>query len=219
VRYNVKSADDNFEIYDVVADPKQTRNLALDRASATLQRKLQETALQSRRPDSTAPRPYDAVLVPALATTVTATGVDWRAYAGPFPWVPDFAALTPVATGTMSRPDPAGVPPSAAAGLLFTGRLIIPADGEYTFYLTTYTGAILRLHAATLIDADFGYAHGTEKSASIRLRSGPHPFRLSLLQEGVHAPALLLEWSGPGFARQPIPARAFVRVPAAAAHR
>ena len=219
VRYNVKSADDKFEIYDVVADPKETKNLALDPASAALQRKLQETALQSRRPDSTAPRPYDAALVPALATTVTVTGVDWRAYAGPFPWVPDFAALTPVATGTMSRPDPAGVPPSAAAGLLFTGRLIIPADGEYTFYLTTDTGAILRLHAATLIDADFGYAHGTEKSASIRLRAGPHPFRLSLLQAGVHAPALLLEWSGPGFARQPIPAGAFVRIRANAAHR
>ena len=30
VRYNIQSANDDFEIYDVVNDPKETRNLAAD---------------------------------------------------------------------------------------------------------------------------------------------------------------------------------------------
>jgi len=207
VRYDVKGTSDPFEIYDVVADPKETKNLASDPGYAAMQTRLQAIALRSRRPDPAAPRPYDVAPVPALddMAGMPPAGLAWQAFAGEFPWVPEFATLHPVASGRSPRPDVQAPEFADATGLLFTGCLQVPSDGEYTFYLTTGTGAALRLHEATVIDADFGYVGGTEKRATIRLAAGLHPVRLSCLR-GKHAPAwLTLEWSGPGLPRQPIP--------------
>ena len=148
----------------------------------------------------------------AFVVAATSAGVAWSVYAGAFPWVPDFSALTPAAYGTAPRLD---VNVGAAAkdcGLFFTGYLTVPADGDYTFTLTTDTAALLRLHDATVIDADFGHQRGTEKAAKIRLQAGSHPFRLAYVHSGNVAPLLRLEWSGPGFARQPIADAAFAHL-------
>ena len=214
VRYDVKSATDSFEIYNVVTDPKQAHDLATDPAYAETQRRMHAVALQSRRPNSSAPRPYDEALVPALALGDRATqaGVEWRSYAGTFPWVPDFSALKPMASGTTPGPDPMRTSRDRANGFRFTGCLVVPADGEYMFYIKTDTGAVMRLHDATILDADFGYAGGTEKSARVRLQAGLHPFRLFTIHGKDTAPSLVLEWSGPGLERQPIPDNAFVHV-------
>jgi arylsulfatase A-like enzyme len=207
VRYDVKSAADPFEIYDVAVDPKETKNLAQEPGYAAVQTRLQAAALRSRRPDAAAPRPYDAAPVPALDPGAEAPppGLAWQAYVGDFPWVPDFATLTSVASGRSPRPDLQAPKIAGATGVLFTGCLQVPAEGEYTFYLTTDAGAELRLHEATVLDADFGYAGGTERRATIKLAAGLHPVRLSCLH-GKSAPTrLTLEWSGPGLPRQPIP--------------
>ncbi|MEN9404392.1 MAG: hypothetical protein RL091_3095 [Verrucomicrobiota bacterium] len=207
VRYDVKSAADPFEIYDVAADPKEVKNLAPEPGYAAVQTRLQAIALRSRRPDATAPRPYDAATVPALDGLAGAPppGLVWQTYAGDFPWVPDFATLKHVASGRSPGPDLHALEMAGAPGVLFTGCLQIPAEGEYTFYLTTDTGAELRLHEATVIDADFGYAGGTEKRATIKLAAGLHPVRLSYLHRKSAPAQLRIEWSGPGLPRQPIP--------------
>ena len=72
-------------------------------------------------------------------------------------------------------------------GLEYTGYLNVPADGTYTFYLTTDSRAFLRLHDAALIDADFGYAGGTEVSATIPLKAGYHALRLAYAHGAVAA--------------------------------
>jgi hypothetical protein len=89
--------------------------------------------------------------------------------------------------------------------------LNVPADGDYTFHLAADTGAVLRLHEATLIDADHGYTGGTEKMATIRLQAGLHPFQLSSIHGHSSARLLRLEWSGPTFARQPVAGAALRR--------
>lgn len=207
VRYDVQGAADPFEIYDVTADPKETRDLARDPGYAAVQSRLQAIALRSRRPDTTAPRPYDAAPVPALAQPAAPPppGLVWQAYAGDFPWVPDFATLTAAASGRTPRPDLLAPELADATGVLFTGFLQVLTEGDYTLYLTTDTGAELRLHEATVIDADFGYAGGTEKHATIRLAAGLHPIRLSCLHGRSSPGRLKLEWSGPGFTRRSIP--------------
>jgi Arylsulfatase A and related enzymes len=212
VRYDVQSADDEFEIYNVIDDPGETKNLSADPRLAHLRRELKDAALRHRRPEESAPRPYDGALVPALAPVKTAEGVSWRHYRGSFPWVPDFAGMTPAASGSALRPDLANVPGRGDGGVLFTGYLQAPTDGEYRFYLKADTGAVLRIHDAMVLDADYGYSSGSERSATIRLQAGLHPFRLAGIhrsEEGVSFTTL--EWSGPGFSRQPVPPAAFFR--------
>jgi arylsulfatase A-like enzyme len=209
VRYNISSHTNEFEIYDVVNDPKQTVNLAANPAFAVLQQQMKDRVLQLRRPDPDAPRPYDNDLVPPVVISSIAAGVEWRAYAQAFPWVPQFTGLAATDSGVTNRPTLNVRPRDNDIGLLFKGYLSVPADGNYTFYLSADTGALLRIHDATVIDADFGYAGGTEVSGLIKLKAGLHPFRLHYARGTKGTPALNLSWSGPGVAKQSIPDSAF----------
>jgi arylsulfatase A-like enzyme len=211
VRYDVKSARDDFEIYNVAADPQETRNLAPEPGFAALEIRMKAKALQARRVTADTPRPYDAEPVPPVAPAATIPGLSWRYFEGAFPWVPDLEAFSPASAGTaplltieMRRRD-------ADFALLFAGYVGVPADGDYTFSLRANTGALLRLHEATVVDADFGYPVGTERSGTIKLQAGLHPIRVYYLHVAGGAPTLELTWSGPGLARQPIPADAFRR--------
>mgnify|MGYP005851782133 CR=1 FL=1 len=57
VRYDVQSADDDFEIYDLLRDPGETQNLAAGDALAKVQAEMKARVLQVRLPDPAAPRP------------------------------------------------------------------------------------------------------------------------------------------------------------------
>ena len=207
VRYDVKAQADPFEIYKVSSDPQQLKNLAQDLPE--LAARLKATALQVRRPDFEAPRPWDGELVPAMAVKRTHPGIRWKAYEGAFPWVPDLETLQAKTQGLSAQPDLTRRTRENNIGMLFTGFLRIPTDGEYTLYLSTDSGASLRIHDATVIDADFGYRSGKELQSSIRLKAGPHPFRLYYARRASDKPYLNLAWTGPGIEKQPIPMTAY----------
>ncbi len=213
VRYDIQSAADPFEIYHVTTDPRESVNLAASQPA--LQEQFQALSLQARRPNPSAPRPYDQELVPALPPGPWLPGVHWQAYTGDFPWVPDFATLTPVAAGTAARPGLDPLPPAPGAGLYFTGALQIPTAGDYTFYLETAGGAVLRLHDATVINADFDQpADPATRRGSIRLQAGLHPFRLYYARAHPPGqPARKWYWSGPGLPKALIPPTAFRQRP------
>ncbi len=213
VRYNVASAADDFRIHDTLADPQETTDLAGTSAFFTaLQQKMKDRVLQVRRPSGGVTRPYDSALVPAVQPGSTVPGLDFAAYEGAFPWVPDVTGLPPVTTGQSTGIDLAVRPREADVALHFTGWLVVPSDGTYTFHLTTDARAFLRLHDAAVIDADFPYTPGSEVSASVNLAAGRHPIRLTYARgSGGGTPSLSLEWSGPGLVRQAIPAANLVR--------
>jgi hypothetical protein len=119
--------------------------------------------------------------------------------------------LTPVAGGQTNLPTLTVRPRDENVGILFSGFIEAPADGDYTFYLKSDTGALLRIHGATVIDEDFGYDGGSERSASIRLKAGKHPFRLYYSRRTNGVPKLQWDWSGPDMARQSVPASALFR--------
>ena len=211
VRYNVLSHTNNFEIYDVTHDLKQATNLALLPAYAGLQQQMKDRVLRLRRLDSSAPRPYDSELVPSVSASPVTTGVEWKASTQTFPWVPELTTFTASSNGNTNRPTVGVRPRDNDIGLLFTGYLLAPADGDYTIYLTADTGAFLRIHDAVVIDADYGYMSGNEVSGTIKLRAGLHPFRLYYARGSVGTPSLDLSWSGPGFTKQSMPDSAFRR--------
>ena len=209
VRYDIQSQADPFEIYNVDVDFKETNNLA--GKMPALEQKMKAEVLQVRRPNDSAPRPYDNELVPALTVPETRSGVEWEAFEGNFPWVPDFEMVQSAHNGFSPQPDLSKRTRENNIGMFFTGYLKIPQNGDYIFYLSADTGALLRIHDATVVDADFGYVGGTEVSGSIKLQAGLHPFRLYYARRDKGTPALTFSWSGPGFSKEPIPANVFVR--------
>ncbi|EEF61690.1 sulfatase-like hydrolase/transferase [Pedosphaera parvula] len=209
VRYNVTSHADNFEIYNLAKDPGERMNLATRPEFAALQQKMKDTVLQLRRPDVNARRPYDQELVPAVSIASLKPGITWSSYKGNFPWLPELTMLHASSTGITNHPTIAIQQHETGTGLLFTGYLDVPTDGEYTIYLGADTHALLRIHEATVIDEDFGYSANTEKSGVIRLKAGKHPFRLYYATQTKSSPSLSFSWSGPGIEKQPIPDTTF----------
>lgn len=220
VRYDVKSSEDNFEIYNVVNDPGERHNLAATNAKvklpeviqnisiAALQQMMKDKVLQMRRPDTAAARPYDTALIPATDHVKVESGIKWKEYKGVFPWIPQVARLQPSASGDADRViinrkmNRNGI-------LYFEGYIRVPADGKYIFYLKPGTKALLRIHDAMVIDADYHHGTDTMYSSSTLLKKGLHPFRL--YYEEQKGASLDWQWEGPQIPRQPIPKEVFFR--------
>ncbi len=209
IRYNIADDDSTpFKIYDVAKDSHEGADLT-GKPGIPTQADFQASMLQARRANPTAARPYDNELVPSSGLAPGQPGVSWKAFEKAFLWVPSFGAATPFASGITAAPSVSVRTRDTNIGLEFTGFLNVPADGDYTFFLDADTGAFLRLHKAQLLDADFGYTGGTEKSATIKLKAGLHPFTLGYRRGTAGSPALALSWSGPSLAKEAIPASAF----------
>ncbi|MBB6108320.1 Arylsulfatase A [Mucilaginibacter lappiensis] len=181
VRYAIKTADDDFEIYNAVNDPKEISNLASKPGYAKIQEAMKAKVLQVRHADAEAPRPYDTVPVPAdKVEGRLLPGLFWEYYAGKFPWVAKTDGLTANSTGTSKNitGNEAGHKPGMVC---YHGFIKIPADGHYTFSLQVSGKAYLRLHEATLIDADFGYQPGTVLTQTVNLKEGAHAIALYYL--------------------------------------
>lgn len=212
VRYDVKSADDDFEIYNVAEDPSEAKNLAEGGSMGDLQRQFKAMALQSRMPNDSAKRPYDDAPIPAV-NIAGARGVTLRQYDGDWKWLPKFETMQPgaksLATNIPTHITDAPIEPN---GAMYTGYINIPAEGEYTFAITSDGPSFLRIHDCAVIDADFGHAAGVTVEGRIKLAKGLHPFRLYYAKEsGKKAPPQLkFEWSGPGIDRQVVPAAAMM---------
>jgi hypothetical protein len=197
VRYNVKSADDNFEIYDLARDPQESNNLADNPEFAPVQAAMKARVLQVRVPNASAPRPYDAALVPPTEQGMTTrSGLTWSLYQGDWPWLPDFRTLTPVRQGTCQRVEVSVVEARPSGGVAFNGFFHAPRDGEYTFTITSDTGAMLFLHDIRVIDEPMKHAAGTF-SGSVRLKAGWHPLRLYYRHAGGQKPELKLTGCAP----------------------
>ncbi|YCM42264.1 sulfatase-like hydrolase/transferase [Verrucomicrobiaceae bacterium 227] len=207
IRTAIASGATDFEIYDVTTDPGQGNNLA-----ATLpevQAQMKEIALRGRRPGQGAARPYDAANIPAVVINAE-PGLKYAAYEGFFQWVPELRDLTASASGSVNEINAMAHRSRAEnLGLLYEGFINAPADGAYSFSLTTDTGANFFIHDAHLIEDDFTH-DGSEKSGTINLQAGLHPFRLYYRHIAGEA-ELQLSWSGPGFSKTELDASALFR--------
>ncbi len=211
LRYDIKSHNDHFEIYDVLQDPQQTQNLADDPKLATLQQKMKDKVLGSRIPNTTALRPYDNVLVPAVDEVETKNGISWKSFKGEFPWVPEVATLAQYEEGVVDQLNGTVNSGNDSGAMFFEGFIRVPLDGDYTFYLSANLAAFLRIHDAAVVDADYEYFQNSPKSGSIKLKAGLHPYRIYFKSPRRGKSSLKLEWSGPNLERETIPANAFFK--------
>ena len=87
--------------------------------------------------------------------------------------------------------------------LRFTGSLLVPASGRYTFYLTSDDGSRLYIGDNNVINHDGLHGMST-KAGSIDLPAGAHPIEVTYFDNG-GGDGLRFEWAGPDFKRTTIP--------------
>ncbi len=196
VRYNILSHEDDFEIYDVTADPGQRTNLAAQMPE--LQTALKARVLRLRRPNASATRPYDDVPIPSLTAEVKEPKLQWQFYAGKFDWVPIEYGLTSTASGTASSFDLPSELSDQAGVIVYRGHLHVKESGRYRFELNSSSNAIIRLHEACLIDADAKDNTGETSQAEVVLAKGQHPITVRVLQTPGNN-NFDLRWAGPHF--------------------
>jgi arylsulfatase A-like enzyme len=205
VRYDVRSQDDNFEIYDVAKDPGQRRNLAS--SMSDIQKRMKDRVLQIRRPDSTAPRSYmDSQPIPPIApAAATVAGLEMRTVPTDMPWPVHQDAVKGVSPVFVMSPKETPVSAGSNRGVVFQGWIEVPEEGSYRFSLPDGCKAVLKLHEATVLDTDRGPG-----ADDVRLAAGRHPLTLSVLMND-KSPAPLLMWSVDGGQAKPIPAENLTR--------
>lgn len=194
VRYDIKSAEDDFEIYDVVKDPQEINNLALQAGFEKMQKKMKASVLQLRRADAEAARPYDNALIPsATVTGKLSPGLIQQFFEGDFPWVISEKGLK-AKKQSVSMSINTAVNTNKNGMILYTGFIKVPSDGKYNFSMQTSGKAYVRLHQASLFDADFGYQKDKELTKNVFLKAGFHPVSVYLLQNSGVNNTTTIKW-------------------------
>ncbi|SHK28796.1 Arylsulfatase A [Rubritalea squalenifaciens DSM 18772] len=211
VRYNIGSHSDDFLIYDVVNDSKETTDLN-GQSGVPSQQDFKNAVLRVRRAGSGYGRPYDSAQIPPLTPSPVTNGLVYRSYEESYPWVPQFETNSASNSGDTLTLDLTKRTRDDDIGIEFTGYLDVPSSGTYKFYLNTDGKAIVRLHDALLIDADFNYSSGSEvNSGNIPLQAGKHPISIRYIHSDTTSHSLNLLWEGPSISKQAIPASQYYR--------
>ncbi len=183
IRYNIRSADDDFEIYDVEADRDEAHNLAeLSAEMKRLQTQMKTRVLQIRSPNASAERPYDDAVVPASEIVDSDLEV-FRCD------LPDRVSYVPAVNGVLEPPS-ACVVSGEHEGLTFTaprpgiyqihGVFEVSSEGAFSVHAKSDSACFLRLHEAHAIDLQ---SSGETSSAKRSLAEGRHPFTLTIRAE------------------------------------
>ncbi len=209
VRYDIKSADDDFEIYNVVTDPQEATNLASQDAYQPMQKAFKEKVTQVRRPDPEAPRPYDMAPMAAVEVPKLAPGVRWLAHEGKFPWVADLSDRVASESGVTPE---AGIKKiDLTEGMICQeGYLKVPKDGTYQFTMQGNGSFVFRLHEALILDRSYPDQPQLQLplSTTVQLKAGYHPFGIYFHHTSKAKPKLDWTWQTDGVAEQAVPASA-----------
>jgi alpha-L-fucosidase len=140
--------------------------------------------------------------MPSVNVSSPSVGLSYSVYDGDWSSLPDFKTLQPTTSGVLKTIDISSRQGSDKYGFVFDGLIKIPADGVYTFYISSDDGSKLFIDDKVLIDND-GLHGMTEKSNEIPLAKGYHMIKV-LFFEKTGGDDLQVEWKGQGFEKQAI---------------
>jgi alpha-L-fucosidase len=147
--------------------------------------------------------------LPAMNIANSSPGINYAVYEGEWSKLPAFDSLKPISSGIVKDFDIGSKQGSDNYGFVFDGLIKIPADGIYTFYISSDDGSKLLIDDKVLVDNDG--MHGiVEKSNEIPLAKGYHRIKV-LFFERSGGDALQVQWKGPGFSEQIIPGSVLFR--------
>jgi len=115
---------------------------------------------------------------PAAKVSGTKQGVNYKYYEGKWDKLPDFSALRPINSGTLTNFIFTPKKAEDYFAFEYSGYINIPQDGMYTFYIASDDGSKLLIDNKVLIDNDG--KHGlAEKEGLVALQAGMHPISVS----------------------------------------
>lgn len=141
--------------------------------------------------------------VPAEMVEPSSGGLEFASYEGKWTALPDFAQLSPAATGTVANFDISMKRGKEEYAFVFEGWIRIPVDGVYTFYISSDDGSRLLIDRTVQIDHD-GLHGMAEKSKDLALSKGFHAIKV-LYFENTGSDNLEVSWKGPGIPKMRIP--------------
>jgi hypothetical protein len=136
-------------------------------------------------------------------------GLNYEYYEGTWTTLPDFALLTPTASGTSHNFDIGLRQRDDYFAFRFKGYLDIDSQGLYTFYLSSDDGSRLYIDDALVVNNN-GQHTVLEKSGSKYLLAGRHSIRVEYFDyDGDNS--LLLSYSRVGVAKKQVPVNKLFR--------
>lgn len=130
-------------------------------------------------------------------------GMAYRYYEGTWSVLPDFAALTPVRTGTLANFRIQGNARPDLFGIRYDGYINIPQAGFHDFYTRSDDGSRLWIDEQLVVDNDG--LHGARDARGVcGLAAGWHRIRVGFFERG-GGEILEVSWKTPGGVRNPIP--------------
>jgi alpha-L-fucosidase len=122
--------------------------------------------------------------LPAMNIANSSPGINYAVYEGEWSKLPAFDSLKPISSGIVKDFDIGSKQGSDDYGFVFDGLIKIPADGIYTFYISSDDGSKLLIDDKVLVDNDG--MHGiVEKSNEIPLQKAITVSRSYFLREAV----------------------------------
>ncbi|MGK0217109.1 MAG: alpha-L-fucosidase [Planctomycetota bacterium] len=144
-----------------------------------------------------------ADLIPAIAfVRAPDAGLKVDVYEDGWQTLDQLAGRTPSSSAVAAVPSVRSATREEHVALVFQGLLQVPADGVYSFWLTSDDGSRMWLAEKDLVDND-GLHGSVTATGQLGLRQGWHRLRLEWFN-AVGGRELSLEWAGPGFARRGI---------------
>jgi glucose/arabinose dehydrogenase len=134
----------------------------------------------------------------------TVSGLDYSYYEGAWSVLPDFNSLTPIERGTVPTFDLSPRNREDDYAFRYVGYINVPADGNYTFYTRSDDGSRLYIGSTLVVNND-GLHGAQEASGAIGLKAGKHAVIVTFFEHLGDA-VLSVSYSGPGIAKQVIPA-------------
>ncbi|GAB5404567.1 MAG: arylsulfatase [Aureliella sp.] len=193
VRYDINSASDDFQIFDVESDPSEQKNLAgTSPAMEALQTRMQARVLQLRSKNESALRPYDNALIPEDANSKNAFQVLRADRIDGVDYVPAVPGSAKAALSTVSSSNGQYTFVATKPGLYqISGCITVTEAGPHTLTVTSDAPCFVRLHQGHAVDVPSLLSRRTVK-ASRQLAAGNHPITLT-----VHAQSAgdTIQWS------------------------
>jgi hypothetical protein len=130
-------------------------------------------------------------------------GIDFAYYEGDWDYLPDYAELEPVATGTTYNFEMSERQQNDYFSFLYTGYLDVPVSGEYRLYTRSDDGSQLFIGDTLVVDNN-GLHGARTRYGDIGLKAGKHAITVAFF-ERTSSQTLEVWWEGPDGQEVPIP--------------